>query len=330
MLPRRRSTLLLVASLLSTGCGYVGDPLPPLANIPGPVTGLAAVERGNRLVVQFQLPTKTTENVEIRAPLEVELRAAAEPVVPFDIDRWAAIAKPFTSGTVTDGSARYEIPVAPFAGRTVTVSARVTGAWGKSSDWATPISFPVVAPPPTPTGIRPEAAPGGVHLSWQGPAGTFRVLRRAPGETAFTLAARVDSSDWTDLRAETGKTYAYLVQRVVDLGGGREAESELPAEVTITPRDTFAPDPPSGLRAAGAPNSIELSWDRNPAPDLAGYRVYRAAPGADFERVAEIRDTPAYSDRTAESSIAYRYAVTAFDQSGNESARSAVVQAQRP
>ena len=37
--------LIAAAALLTTGCGYTGDPLPPLANIPARVLDLAAVQR---------------------------------------------------------------------------------------------------------------------------------------------------------------------------------------------------------------------------------------------------------------------------------------------
>jgi len=76
------------------------------------------------------------------------------------------------------------------------------------------------------------------------------------------------------------------------------------------------------ISLTGASASIELSWDRSPEPDVAGYRIYRGAPGVDFERLAEIPPSPAYSDRTAEPAKLYRYAVTAFEQAGNESLRS--------
>jgi fibronectin type 3 domain-containing protein len=87
---------------------------------------------------------------------------------------------------------------------------------------------------------------------------------------------------------------------------------------------------PGGLHAAAAPNSIELAWERNTEPDLAGYRLYRAAADGAFEKIAEVSQVPSYSDHKVEHGKTYRYAVSAVDQSGNESARSAVVEVTQP
>ena len=62
---------------------------------------------------------------------------------------------------------------------------------------------------------------------------------------------------------------------------------------------------------------------------MAGYRVYRAGPGGEFEKIADVGQAPAYSDRTAESGKMYRYAVSAVDQAGNEGVRSVIVEAGR-
>jgi hypothetical protein len=330
-MPTRRRCLYSPAAflLLLAGCGYVGDPLPPLINIPKPVTGLAAVERGDRIIVQFQLPAETTEQAPIKSALVVELRISDTPIVPFEIDRWTRESKPYTGGVLDKRLARYEIPVAGLAGHEITIGARVAGANGKQSDWSEMVSLPVVAPPETPSGVRVEPTPTGVRVSWSGAPGRFRILRRGPDEKTFTLAVKVEQSEWIDPRSEFGKPYAYIVQRVVDLGRGREAESELPAEVSITPKDTFPPAAPSGFRASAALGSIELSWDRSPEADVAGYRIYRAASGAGFDRIAETGETPAYSDRSAAAGVTYRYAVSAFDQAGNEGPRSSPAEAAR-
>ena len=121
-----------------------------------------------------------------------------------------------------------------------------------------------------------------------------------------------------------------MVQRIVKLGGNKEAESDPSEEGGGTPEDTFPPAAPSGLRAAAAPNSVELSWERQEEPDLAGYRIYRALAGGAFERLAEVSQVPSYSDHAVEHGKTYRYAITAFDQSGNESARSAAMEAALP
>ena len=87
---------------------------------------------------------------------------------------------------------------------------------------------------------------------------------------------------------------------------------------------------PAGLNAATAPNSIEISWEGNTEPDLAGYRVYRSTGAGPFEKIGELVAIPSYSDRDIEHGKTYRYAVSAIDKSGNESAQSGPVEAMVP
>ena len=129
-------------------------------------------------------------------------------------------------------------------------------------------------------------------------------------------------SPWADASAEFGKMYVYRIQTIVKLTGNREAQSEPSEEVAITTVDTFPPAIPAGLRVTAAPNTIELSWDPDTDADLAGYRIYRATNGGPFEKIAEVSTLPTYSDKAVEHGKAYRYAITAFDQAGNESERS--------
>ena len=92
------------------------------------------------------------------------------------------------------------------------------------------------------------------------------------------------------------------------------------------PRDIFPPVAPKGLQASNAPNSIELNWERNTEGDLNGYRVYRAEGNAALEKIADVSVVPSYSDRKVEHGKTYHYAITAVDQSGNESPRSATIE----
>ena len=133
-----------------------------------------------------------------------------------------------------------------------------------------------------------------------------------------------------DRATESGKPYTYIVQRIVKLPENRQAESDPSPEVSITPRDTFAPGAPTGVRAAAGVDSIELSWEGIQEEDLAGYRVYRAPPGQEFEKLADVPLIPTYSDRAAEHGKTYRYSVTALDRAGNESPKSAVAEAAIP
>ncbi|MGB7721351.1 MAG: hypothetical protein WBL65_15705 [Bryobacteraceae bacterium] len=320
--------LLAAAALLTGGCGYTGDALPPLANIPARVNDLAAIERGDRIMVQFTVPPRTTEGVAIKTPLKLDLRiGTAEP--PFNQEVWAARATPVAAGPVDNGVARYEIPVAAWTGKEATLAVRVLSARGKTMGWSNFVNLPVVAPPERPAEVRAEATADGVRLTWRARGDSFRIYRRS-GSEGFAPVANVPQPTWTDSGAEFGKHYVYQVQTMVKLPNNTEAESDVSEEAGITPEDRFPPAVPAGLNAATAPNSIELSWDGDTEPDLAGYRVYRSTGAGPFEKIGEMVTIPSYSDRAVEHGKTYRYAVSAIDKTGNESARSVPVEATLP
>jgi fibronectin type 3 domain-containing protein len=174
--------------------------------------------------------------------------------------------------------------------------------------------------------VRAEATADGVRLTWRARGDSFRIYRRT-GSEGFAPVANVPQPTWTDSGAEFGKHYVYQVQTMVKLPNNTEAESDVSEEAGITPEDRFPPAVPAGLNAATAPNSIELSWEGDTEPDLAGYRVYRSTGAGPFEKIGEPAQMPSYSDRTVEHGKTYRYAVSAFDKTGNESARSGPVEA---
>jgi hypothetical protein len=321
------AVLAAAAALLATGCGYIGEPLPPLANVPAKVTDLSAVQRGSRIIVQFTIPDLTTEGMAIKDPVKLDLRigTAGE---PFDAAKWAAEAKPLPQSPAQTGLVHYETPAAPWTNKEAILAVRVIGANGKEAGWSSFLVLPVVPPPERPASVTATASAEGVRLTWRASGATFRVFRKSTND--FALVATVQQPQWTDATAEFGKPYAYVVQTIAALGNDKEAQSDLSEEISITPRDTFPPAIPSGLNPSAAPNSIELVWDRNTESDLAGYRIYRATGGGAFEKLADISPIPSYSDHNVEHGKTYRYAVSAVDQAGNESERTQAAEVALP
>jgi VCBS repeat-containing protein len=92
------------------------------------------------------------------------------------------------------------------------------------------------------------------------------------------------------------------------------------------PVDTTPPAAPTGLNATAGNGSVDLTWDANAESDLAGYNVYRntTSPVALTSPLngGTLVAAPTYLDSTAVNGQQYFYAVTAVDDSNNESAAS--------
>jgi len=316
---------LLAAALFASSCAYIGEPLPPAHRVPQRVADLSASQQGARIVVQFTLPSHTTENLDITKPLRVELRVGPADNPP-QTEAWEAAAKLFDNIPTDRPAVKYSLPAAEWTGRDVVIGVKIFSENGRTAGWSNLAKLSVVEPLAPPVDVQVQAVAGGVRITWNGVAPPYRIYRRTSADANASPLQEIDLATFTDPSAEYGTKYYYSVE-AYQTGGDIHATSERSAEVEITPEDKFPPPVPAGLAAVASTASIELVWEPSAAPDLAGYRIYRALGTGSFEKLAETREAPSYSDAKIESGKSYRYAVTAFDKAGNESAMSAPVAA---
>jgi hypothetical protein len=320
-----RGSVVVLAVLLA-GCGYVGDPLPPALNIPERITDLRAVQRGDQILVDFTLPSLTTEGLAIKKPARIELRiGSVDP--PFAIDRWTA-ASQIVEVEGTTGAVHTEVPARAWYGREVVAGVRLVNENGRASEWSNLITLPVILPLATPTDVRAAVHPKGIAVTWKSPPRAevqFRILRRGEDEKQPTAVATLPGTEYIDTAVTLGRRYEYTVQSVLGT-----AESDVSAVATVAAADVLAPAAPTGLTAVASLNSIELGWERNAEPDLSHYRVYRGEAEGPLTPIGEKVEGPAFSDKQISSGRSYRYAVAAVDISGNEGAQTPPVQAVAP
>jgi hypothetical protein len=131
--------------------------------------------------------------------------------------------------------------------------------------------------------------------------------------------------------------YRYVVERVPTLHlSGQSVEIQgMPSEaIEVTTKDIFPPAVPQGLVAVAdsAAGAIDLSWTPDSDSDLAAYRVYRRDVQGSLpaQRIASVGVETSFRDTAVQPEHAYAYSVSAVDQNGNESKRSAEVEETLP
>jgi hypothetical protein len=302
-----KSWVLSVAMALLAACGYVGPPMPPTLDIPVTITDFRAWESGDNIEFTFTLPNKTTENLPLSGVRSLELRIE-EKFVPLP-DR-----KP--------GSVTGQVRAQEWIGKTVQLAVRATGPKGKPSAWSNPTSLTVIQPLATPSAPKPQNVARGVELTWTGTGPRYRIFR-AEADGQPQQLADSDGPRYLDESTSYGTRYRYLVQAIA----GDNQWSVVSEAAEITPIDTFAPAVPEGVSAVPTPQTIELAWTRNTETDFRGYNVFRSVDNGPFESIASLIEAPTFSDSKIEAGKKYRYEVSAVDRTGNESARSAPVEA---
>jgi fibronectin type 3 domain-containing protein len=211
---------------------------------------------------------------------------------------------------------------------------------GAESPRSTPVSatpHDTLGPPP-PYNVKATALQGKVLVSWQVPPDTqplagYNVYRSWSLHGEFSkqnpTLIPAGQNSWTDTNVVSESTYVYRVRtRAKDGKEGRPSTAGF-----ASPNDTVPPKPPTALAAVADKHIVRLTWKSQPAPDLAGYYVYRAEGN---DKLFRLRSTPLGPDTTefTDSGFGrtglypgkrYRYAVSQVDFAHNESKRDSTV-----
>jgi hypothetical protein len=254
-------------------------------------------------------------------------------------------------------------------------------AAGHSAGPSAPVFVGAGTAPPPPQDFHAEATKPGVLLRWLQQAGadesveltrtTVQAPKTAPttDQSASASASKPptglpgqakdpaeqrfhagpnDAGGTLDRTVRIGRTYIYTAQRVRSVQVGKqtlELRSAPTQAVTVSVRDSFPPEVPTGLVAVpafaesaettpatnpattpAASSAIDLSWEPDVEPRVAGYRVYRREGDAAWQRLTpELVPVPAYHDAAVIPGRTYTYRVAAVSDAGNESAPSTEV-----
>lgn len=353
-----RAGIALLVALTLLGCGKRGPPVAPERRIPSAVSDLSAVVEGRAVVLTWSKPGTRADGSRLKdlAAFRIYRREEAgngEPkpamlswgkVVGYEEVAVIRLADPTP--------AKAEGPRVSWADRDTLIFGRryvyvVTAldSIGRSSPPSSRLVVPFLAAPHPPDGLTAKAAEGEVRLGWSPPSllvdGSppptpldYELLRARSVEGPFqpVTPEPIVTAEFTDRGLENEQTYYYAV-RAVRRDPSGSARSELSAVIAATPLDLTPPSRPANLVAVPSETAVRLAWNASPEPDVAGYIVYRAAPGADFVRLTPTPiSTTTYTDRAVGRGQTYTYVVTAVDRASraNESQRSAPATATVP
>ena len=325
-------TAILLYIVFATGCGYVGPIVPPSPMIPARITDLAAVERGDQIVITFSTPARTQDAIPIQEFANIDLRIGVA-ANPFNQQLWEASAKTIPIAQRETGADKDDpkslsisehISAREWVGKQVVLEVRTAvKSRGHFSEWSNPVTLDVVEPIPSPV-VKVEATAAGYRLTWDSvrPGMHYDVLRQGPGEKVPTLLGIAEKPEYLDGTAQWDTPYNYSV--VAKLGANVESPASAP--VRAESPDKFPPAVPTNVVALAGPDSVELTWNRNTEPDLKGYIVFRSTNGGPFERQGEVISLPSFSDRKVQHGNRYRYAISSVDLKNNISEKSAPVE----
>ena len=357
---------LIMAALLVPGCGTPGAPQPPSLNLPDRVEDLAAVRTGVTVSLTWTMPKKNTDKLLLKDDVEAAVcrKSATGSCDTVGGVRLKPGAKGAFSETLSpalaSGAPRalsYFVELKNRNGRSAGFSNAAVVLAGEAPPPVANLAAEVRkdgvvlhwSPDSTqkPTAVR-------LHRKLLTPAAAKpKEGLLAPHPEAIEQSLLVDSANAEDAQAAQvpdrtidraldkdirfGQTYEYRAQRVARVpfdGQTLELAGELSAPVRVEASDIFPPAVPTGLAAVailGAPGTeaaIDLSWQPAPDADLAGYAVYRREGDTAWQRVSPAQPlvAPAFHDTQVQPGRTYTYAVSATDQGGHESARSAEAQ----
>lgn len=353
----------LVASLAATvafaGCGMPGAPQPPSLHLPDRVGDLSAVRTGDQVALTWSMPKRDTDKVPLKG--NVTVRICRNENIAAGCSAAAVVQLvPEANGTFTD---TLPPALAAGAPRVLTYFVELDNRKGRTAGLSNGAQILAGEAPAAVEDLTAEMRRDGVLLRWSPARTdavlvAVRLERKlvsppapaTPKSAEGPLAPRPEPPQRTllvepaahqdralDSNIQFGGTYEYRAQRVARVtvnGETLELPGPLSSPVRIAAVNAFPPAVPRGLAAVasagpeGAGPAIDLNWQPGIEADLAGYVVYRREAGSEgtaWQRISPAQPwtSPGFHDANVQPGHSYIYAVSAVDQQGHESARSA-------
>jgi fibronectin type 3 domain-containing protein len=357
------SLIIPVIPLLLTSCGKKGPIQPPIVKAPKKVEIFTMIQRGDKVRLRWQNPIAYRDGAPLDTIGEVEVWLAKEERESHDDDevqqhvnleqisgkdfqKKAALILTIRGnelsnyiGELKEGSLLfqyfYEIKDKDFLSKKYIFGLRVKDRKNRVSEFSEILSVePRILPLP-PQNLVISVHSDHIKLMWDSPeknidesspanVSGYNIYRKdREGIVTRLNSELIKATEFKDLKFLFGETYQYYVRASATPSEPylQSLDSEL---VEIMPKDTFPPQPPSGLIVMSGVDSISLSWDKNMEKDFHGYRVWRRKEGEEEYSLLTpeaIRENT-FTDTTIEKGIRYHYVVTAVDKYDNESEKS--------
>jgi hypothetical protein len=338
--------LLLGLALLAGGCGKKMNPYAPDRVLPAPVRNFQLSQEGNALVASWLLPR---ENLLGQPLTQVQgcrvYRATTKGVVPealasADFVLYADIDLAYPQRGEVQGEAMLfrDRELAP--GQRYYYRVAAYDQDGYPGGWSKTLSHAWGWLPRAPRELK--AVPGDkiVNLSWS-PVTALQDGAAARDLVGYLVYRLSGSGPWIrltpapravnnfpDVAVLNDVEYTYKVAAVRRLGDDLLASPDSPTQKAM-PEKRTPPPPVTNVLAVATSRGVDLRWEESPAPDTAGYRVYRRSTGEEhYTRLTpELLKKPYFVDTGVKRGQTYHYYVTAVDDSprANESLPSETV-----
>ena len=306
--------VVLFIALLASGCGKVGDPRPPKIRRPAAILDLKATQDKTNVVLTWTNPQRYVDGSNATDLLTVRILQNGTLLTTVPV---SGPGKPQTYSIDTRGA----------LGTTPVYTLEVVTERGKKSAVSTEARIAVMELPGIVSNLKGGMDQHRIRLEWQVPtenplgAEVYQVRRE---DNAFPPVT-VTELFWEDRSAEPGKTYRY----VVTAGKGTASPVFGPPSppLSVLAKDEVRPAAPKGLTPPVVSDSgANLQWNPNTEEDVAGYYVYRSDnPESGWVQLGGLWQATYYPD------AGYRpgsfYSVSAVDEAGNTSDKSAPVRA---
>ncbi len=348
---RNPQSAILIATLLFTACGKIGDPLPPIPRAPLIIEELSVTQQGTQLVLSFPLVRgrnspklqridvyRLIESVNDPAGLSREAFSERARVVT-SIEQIPAQTSTITYRDPLDlkttaRNQRYRYAI------------RLVNAAGQAADFSNYASaVPLLDLSLPPANLKATQREKEIELNWSPPSanesGTtpanvaaYNLYRRV-GESVVKLNAEpIGQPRFIDRNFAFGTDYQYTVRALSLLPGNTALSAAIESNESLplvhTPKDTFPPVAPGPVTIASIGGIVSLFWPLNQETDIAGYNLYRAAeentpPEKWIKLNPQLHKTASFRDDRVQVGKPYFYRITAVDIYGNESQRSTTV-----